>query len=448
MTFTQNQKELLVLAWPIIMGQLSQMTINITDAIMVGRLGHVELASSSLMLSIISIPSFSIVGISYLIASLTATRRGQGKANQCASILYNCGTTTVLIALFISIILTILFPLIYKLGQQDIVINLGKEFFLWITWSIVPMVIFLSIKQFYDGLELTRIPMLLSTSSIFINIILNYILIYGCSNIKPMGLEGSGLASFITRTLICILLITHLLSNKLLLQYGIKNFKISWIEIKAFLKLALPTSWQYTSEVAAFSVLAIISGWYGSEQQASHQIAITIAAFTYVIFVGFSSASAIKIGEAYGKNNFQEIQNISKDAIKISFVMATTTLTILFITKYYIATLFNSNSEVIYITSNLLIFAAIFQYSDSLQALSVGMLRGIQDIRIPTLYTTISYWIIGLPAGYFLAEYFQWKVYGIWTGFILCLTISAVLLLYRFYKITRIKEKNLTTFLY
>ena len=279
--------------------------------------------------------------------------------------------------------------------------------------------------------------MILSTLSIFLNLGLNYILIYGSPWNSKFGLEGSGMASFIARTIICIIMIVHFILNRNLIPYGSKIIKINIREIKKFLRLALPSSWQYTSEVAAFSLLAILAGWYGSIHLASHQIAITIAAFTYVIFVGFGSASSIKISEAFGRNDYQEIRRLGINSLQISVVMAFITCILLIIFRAYVVQLFNTAPEVIELSSSLLILAALFQFSDSLQALGLAMLRGLQDVRMPTLYTTISYWFVGIPAGYILAEHYALKTHGIWIGFIICLTCTAGLLLYRFRKLMR-----------
>ncbi|MEO6693159.1 MAG: MATE family efflux transporter, partial [Saprospiraceae bacterium] len=203
-----------------------------------------------------------------------------------------------------------------------------------------------------------------------------------------------------------------------------------------------PSSWQYTSEVAAFAALAILAGWYGAIQQAAHQIAITVAAFSYVIYVGLASASSIKIAESYGRKSYSEIRKHGVDSIKLALLMSSLMIIALILFRKEIALIFNSEPEVVKIASTLLIFGAIFQFSDSLQALGIGMLRGLQDIKIPTLYTTIAYWVIGIPAGYFLAEYYHLKVYGIWIGFIICLSASATLLIYRFFKISRLYAQN------
>ncbi len=425
------------------MGHLSNIIISVTDAIMVGQLGYKELAASSLMISIISIPSFTLVGITTLISSLTAARRGENKELECASLMYNSGFSILIFCLFIVTLLLSCFPIIYHFGQDDEIIKLGRPFYYWLSASLVPLTIFLCIKQFYDGLEMTRIPMILSASSIIINLGLNYLLIYGSQFNQAYGLAGSGMASFIARSVICVIMVLHLILNKDLITFGIKKIQIKTTEIISFLKLALPSSWQYTSEIAAFSLLAILAGWYGPIHLASHQIAITIAAFTYVIFVGFGSASSIKISEAFGRNDYHEIRKLGFSSLQISIAMALITSILLIIFRTYVVQLFNTTPEVIELSSSLLILAAVFQFSDSLQALGLAMLRGLQDIRMPTLYTTIAYWLLGIPAGYLLAENFQMKTHGIWIGFIICLTCSAGLLLYRFRKLMHSSDNKL-----
>ncbi len=414
------------------------MIINITDAIMVGHLGHLSLASASLMISIISIPSFTCIGLTYLISSLVAEKRGEGNNSECGQIFFNASISIFVLTVFIAIVLNLGFSVVYNFGQDPNVVAAGYGFFNWLSWSLIPMILFISIKQFYDGLEFTFVPMLISGISVIINLFLNYVFIYGSIGIEPHGLEGSGIASFITRCIMFLLLAFHLFFNPKLKSFGITKINLSIQRIKFFLKLSLPSSWQFTSEVAAFSCLAILAGWYGSIPQAAHQIAITVAAFSYVIFIGLSTASSIKIGESFGRKNFKEIKAHGKDSIKLALTLATITALLFIILNKDIAKLFNQEQEVISIASTLLIFAAAFQFSDALQALGVGMLRGLQDVRIPTVYTTISYWIIGIPSGYILAEYLGWKVYGIWIGFIICLSVSAFLLLYRFFKIVRI----------
>ncbi len=427
-----NQKKLLTLAFPIIVGQLSHMIISISDAIMVGRLGYLSLAAASLMISILSVPMFACLGFTYLISSLVAERRGRSHPSSCFDLLANATFTTILLCLAITILFTLGFKLIYLFGQDPQVIKEGKNFFLWILWSLVPMIVYICIKQYYDGLELTKVPMLVSGFAIFLNLLLNFIFIYGLFGFKAYGLEGSGIATFVTRMLMMFFLLIHMFQYKKLYYFGLGKFKLKFSKMKDFLKLALPSSWQYTSEVAAFAVLAILAGWYGPKQQAAHQIAITVASFSYVIFVGLSSASSIKIGESLGKNDYVEIKNHGKDAMKISLVFAFIMFLLLILFKNMIVSLFNTNEEVIQLSSTLLIFAAFFQFSDALQALGIGMLRGIQDVRIPTLYTTFAYWIIGIPSGFILAEYLHLKVFGIWTGFIICLSVSAFLLIWRF----------------
>ncbi|MFN8332428.1 MAG: MATE family efflux transporter [Saprospiraceae bacterium] len=309
------------------------------------------------------------------------------------------------------------------------------EHFSWLIWSLVPMSGFICIKQFYDGIELTRIPMILSGFSVVLNLILNFILIYGWSSIPAFGLEGSGIASFISRTLMFFILTLQMSFNKKLKPFGLWQFTIKLASVRKFLRLALPSSRQHTSEVAAFSALAIIAVWFGPKQQAAHQIAITIAAFSYVIYVGLGTAASIRIGESFGRRDHQLILRNGKDSIALAISLAFFLFIILLFFRHTLVMGFNHDEEVLRIASHLLIYGAAFQFSDALQALGIGILRGLQDVRIPTVITTFSYWMIGIPAGYFFSTTLGMKTDGIWLGFVLCLTISAALLIRRFFRL-------------
>ncbi len=402
---------------------------------MVGQLGYIPLASASLMISILSIPSFACLGLTYLISTLVAEHRGKGQPTACFNTAANATLSVISISFIIALIFQFSFPVLYHFGQDPLVVHSGEHFFSWLIWSLVPMSGFICIKQFYDGIELTRIPMILSGFSVVLNLILNFILIYGWSSIPAFGLEGSGIASFISRTLMFFILTLQMSFNKKLKPFGLWQFTIKLASVRKFLRLALPSSWQHTSEVAAFSALAIIAGWFGPKQQAAHQIAITIAAFSYVIYVGLGTAASIRIGESFGRRDHQLILRNGKDSIALAISLAFFLFIILLFFRHTLVMGFNHDEEVLRIASHLLIYGAAFQFSDALQALGIGILRGLQDVRIPTVITTFSYWMIGIPAGYFFSTTLGMKTDGIWLGFVLCLTISAALLIRRFFRL-------------
>lgn len=402
---------------------------------MVGQLGYIPLASASLMISVLSIPSFACLGLTYLISTLVAEHRGQGQPSVCFNTAANATLSVISISLIIALIFQYSFPALYHMGQDPLVVRSGERFFSWLIWSLVPMSGFICIKQYYDGIEFTRIPMILSVLSVVLNLILNFILIYGWAWIPAYGLEGSGIASFISRTSMFIILVFHMSFNKKLIPFGLWQFTIKLSSIRQFLRLALPSSWQHTSEVAAFSALAIIAGWFGPKQQAAHQIAITIAAFSYVIYVGLGTAASIRIGESFGRQDHQLILRNGKDSIALALSLAFFIFITLLLFRHSLVSGFNHDEEVLRIASHLLIYGAAFQFSDALQALGIGILRGLQDVRIPTVITTFSYWMIGIPAGYFFSTLLGMKTDGIWLGFVLCLTVSASFLIRRFFKL-------------
>ena len=290
----KDQTQLLILALPIIFGNLSQMMLNIIDALMVGQLGYKELAASSLVNNILGIPFVACIGLTTAISPIIAEYRGNMNHSASGRFLNNAVFSVIVISVCIIFGILIFGNIIYGLRQDPEVASLGKPFLNWMTWSILPMIIYLSVKQFYDGLEQNRFPMIVSLGSIFLNTFLNYILVFGHWGFPAMGLEGSGIATFITRLIMVIVLLVHFYQFVPFKSYDIFNCKLSIMLIKKFLKISLPSSWQYTSEIGAFVILAIIVGWFGAIQQAAHHIAISIAAAAFMISMGLSTAGSIK----------------------------------------------------------------------------------------------------------------------------------------------------------
>ncbi|MBK9640753.1 MAG: MATE family efflux transporter [Saprospiraceae bacterium] len=436
----REYKEIFSLAIPIIIGNLSQMMLNIIDAMMVGRLGYKELAASSLVNNILSIPFVACIGLTTVIAPMVAECRGKNKIRETGMLLFNTKLVVAVVTFLIILLLLIFRNVVYHLNQDPEVVTLGIPFFKWMCWSIFPMIIFLSVKQFYDGLERTRLPMILSFLSIGINALLNYILVFGNFGFPRLELEGSGMATFITRVIIMLVLIIHLFFSGSFAGYGLHFRKINFYLIQKFLKLSIPSAWQYASEVGAFAVLAIIVGWFGAIQLAAHHVAISIAAFAFMFSMGLSTSASIKVGEALGKADLSLARHYGRMIVNIAIVYGILVAMIFIFFRGLIPLAFNENEKVVFLASQLLLLAAAFQVSDALQAVGIGLLRGLQDVRVPTVLTTISYWFIGIPSGYLLATYFELKAFGVWIGFVICLSFMAYFLIRRFYRITRLKD--------
>jgi MATE family multidrug resistance protein len=432
-----NTRQLLKLSGPLIIANISQMFLGIMDAMMVGQISYKHLAASSLVINVVGIPYVSCIGLVSVISPLVAFLYSDRKASDIGSYLWHALILNTLICIVMCTLLHIFSGVIFHLGQDVEVVNLAKPFLIYMTWAILPMVIFFTFKQFSDGLEHTRFPMILSLLSIPFNFILNYALIYGNFGFPRWELVGSGLATLITRITIMIILIVHVLTHPKFKEFNLFRFRWDPKVMKKISSLGLPSAWQYSSEVGAFVVLGILSGWFGAQQQAAHQTAMSIAAFTFMVSLGLSTAGSIKVGEAFGNGKMDLAWVFGKTTIQIAFIYGLACGIIFIFLKNILPISFTNDPIVFQIASHLLVLAAFFQISDALQAVGIGLLRGLQDVKIPAIFTTVIYWFVGVPAGYFLSVHRNMKVYGIWIGFIISLGLIAVLLFVRFYYITR-----------
>lgn len=432
----QQQLDLLKLAFPIILGNLSQMMLNIIDSAMVGHLSYKHLAAASLVTNMIGLPYVLCIGFTVAISPLVAELKGAKNPESCGALLNNAFYLNVSVAILTSLLLYIFGGVIFHLGQDPEVANLGLPYMNWMLWSIVPMTVFLSIKQFCDGLNFTKIPMILSLASIPINAFLNYLLIYGNYGFPKMELVGAGVATFITRILIALALGIYVLYHSRYKIYQLSNRTIDRLQLQKITRLALPSAWQYVSEIGAFVVLGILVGWFGATQQAAHQVSLSVAALTFMVSIGLSSAGSIKVGEAFGMKDIHLVRKIGVSVLQFSAIYGSICAVFFIIFRNQIPYLFTSDQEVIHHAALLFLFAAAFQLGDSIQAVGIGVLRGIQDVKLPTIYTTLCYWFVGIPIGYFLSVVLNWQVSGVWTGFIVCLSSMAFLLYRRFLRIT------------
>ena len=413
------------------------MLLNIIDSAMVGQLGYKQLAAASLVNNMIGLPFVVSMGFTMAISPLVAELKGAGKQEQCGNLLNNAIALNVAVSFIVVFILFFTGGVIYHLKQDYEVAQLGRPYLNWMLWSIVPMIAFLSIKQFCDGLNHTRVPLILALSSIPCNVFLNYLLIYGNWGFPKLELIGAGISTFITRFGMALIMAFYVFNHKKYKVYLVNVWTINKTIIRKIANLAIPSAWQYGSEIGAFVVLGIMVGWFGAIQQAAHQISLSVAALTFMVSIGLSTAGSIKVGEAYGMQDIHLARKTGIAVLKFAGVYGLICAILFIVFRNYIPLLFTSDHEVIIQASILFLLAAAFQLGDSLQAVGIGILRGLQDVKLPTIYTTLSYWFIGIPVGFILGVHLNWQVIGIWIGFIACLTLMAFLLCLRFLKITK-----------
>lgn len=433
----------LVLAFPIILGELAQMALRIIDTAMVGAVNYKQLAAVALVTNVLNIPFVFGIGITIAVSQTVSMAHGRQDKNRVSHFLYNGFWICFLFACLISFGLEAGKNILFHLDQDPEVAQLGLPYLRLMGWSILPMILFLSLKQFTDGLQFTRVGMLLSLTALPLNIFLNWLLIYGNWGFPRLEIAGAGWGTLITRTVICIILLIVVLKHTLFKEY-ISARRSQWFlkieACKELLHIGIPSSLQIAMEAGAFALAGIFIGTIDAVSLAAHQIALSVASATFMVSIGISQAGSIRISHAFGRKDWHKISLIGKSNILTAILYGSLCAILFIIFRRQLPLIFNKDHEVIKVAAWLLLFAAVFQISDSTQAISAGLLRGIKDMKIPTLYIAIAYWIVGIPVGYVLAFYFRMGAAGIWTGLIAGLTFSAAFLSIRFRKMIRTRH--------
>ena len=446
--YTKEFKYNWQLAAPVMLGMLGHTFVSFVDNIMVGQLGTAELAAVSLGNSFMFIAMSLGIGFSTAITPLTAEAD--------ASEDFISGKSAFKHGLFLCTVLGVLLfllvffakPLMYFMKQPDEVVALAIPYLDWVAFSLIPLIIFQGLKQFSDGLSLTKYPMYATLIANVINIMLNYFLIFGKFGFPEMGIVGAAYGTLISR----IIMVVHLWfllqgkeKSKAFVTH-IKFFMLDKLMLKKIINLGAPSAMQMFFEVAIFTAAIWLSGLLGKNPQAANQIALNLGSMTFMVAMGLSVAAMIRIGNQKGFQAYFELRRIAFSLFLMGIILATGFALIFFVFHDYLPRLYvdyddaenlMDNMEVVKLASKLLIVAGVFQISDSIQVVVLGALRGLQDVKIPTIITFISYWLVGFPISWFLGQEAVYGSFGIWLGLLAGLTTAAILLYIRFNYLTK-----------
>lgn len=427
------------LAYPVMLSHLGQVTVQVADNMMVGRLGKEPLAGASFANSIFMVFLVMGIGMSFAITPLTAQADGEKNVPKLTEILKHGFLVNVVFGILLTAILLSSENMLWYFNQPEIVVELAIPYLFVISVSLIPFMAFQAFRQFADGLGFTKQSMYITIAGNLLNIVLNYIFIFGKFGVEPMGLYGAGLATLISRIIMALLMIAFIYFNKRFSQYW-EVFEIGNLSlglIKENLRLGFPMAFQFTFEVSTFSLAAIMIGWIGTSALAAHQIAINMASITYMVALGISSAATIRVANQLGRKDFKTLRNAALTCFIMAIALMSITGIFFIVGRDYLPILYIDDAEVIAQASILLIVAGLFQLSDGIQVIGLGALRGMSDVKIPTLITLVAYWVIGLPLGYIIGFTFDQGALGVWYGLLAGLTIAAILLFIRFNSLTK-----------
>ena len=424
----------LKLAYPVIIGQLGIIMMGVVDSIMVGQLGSVPLAAASLGNSLIFLILIIGIGCSIVVSPIIAILVGGKRYSECGTYFRQSLLVNVVLSIVMIGIILLGVNFIHYLNQPPEVIELAIVFMSIVGLSAFPLMVYQTYKQFIEGFSIVKPAMIIAVLANIINAFANWVLIFGKFGFPELGIAGSAWATFASRVFMALAIMFYVMRNEKFKQYDV-NFHFRGLDfpiIKKILSLGLPSGFQYFFEVGAFTFAVIMIGWIGANELAAHQIAINLASISFMAVLGISQAASIRVGNAMGERSVSKIRKAGFTGIFLgATIMSLAGLTFILLNNF-LPTLYIDDEAVISIASRLIIIAALFQLSDGTQAVGIGVLRGLTDVKGPTIITFIAYWVVSLPIAYLLAFNFDLGVDGVWIGLLIGLTASAILLTLRF----------------
>jgi MATE family multidrug resistance protein len=432
--YTKEFSTNLKIAYPVMLGQLGHVLVALADNLMVGQLGAAELAAVSLGNSLIFIALSLGIGFSFAITPLIAEADGANDIDAGRDYFQHGVIMCTLNGILLFFLLLLAKPILYALNQPPEVVALAIPYMEIVAFSLIPLMTFQAFKQFADGLSQTKYAMYATLVSNIVNIIFNYLLIYGFWIFPRLELEGAAIGTLISRFFMLWFLWLILKRKTKFAQYftTFKRDHLNKNVFKRLFALGFPTALQMFFEVAIFTATIFLAGILGTNPQAANQIALNLSSMTFMIAVGLGVTATIRVGNQKGMHNFKELRRIALSTFLLIFIIQSIFALMFILTKDILPTFYLDNVEVIVLASQLLIVSAIFQLSDGIQVVVLGALRGLQDVKVPTIICFIAYWIIGFPISYYFGKAEQLGSMGIWLGLLAGLTASAIMLYIRF----------------
>ena len=415
-------------------GHLGHIFVGFADNIMVGRLGAAPLAAVSLGNSFVFVAFALGIGFSLAITPLIAEADGENNIEKGRNYFQHSLLLSIILGIVMFLMLVLATPLLQYMKQPPEVVELAIPYLSIVAFSMIPLMIFQAFKQFTDGLSQTKYGMQATLVANFVNVILNFLLIYGIWIFPRLEIKGAALGTLFSRFAMMFFIIFILTSKDKFKPYFIR-LKRKEIHKKIFFKimnLGFPTAMQMLFEIGIFTAAIWLAGSLGTVDQASNQIALNLASMTFMIAVGLGVAATIRVGNQKGLQNYMDLRRISFSIFLQVFMIEFIFAILFFVFKNFLPTLYIDDEAVIKTAASLLLIAGLFQLSDGIQVVVLGALRGLQDVKIPTYLTFVAYWIIGFPVSFVLGKVLGFGSQGIWIGLFAGLTASAILLLMRF----------------
>ena len=434
--YKNHYKALLYLGIPIVIGQLGVIILGFADTLMVGHYNTESLGAASFVNNVINLIIIFCTGFSYGLTPIVGGLFGRKRFEEAGQALKNSLWANVLVGILVTFIMLIVYWNVERLGQPEELIPLIKPYFLVLISSLIFVMIFNGFKQFTDGITDTKTAMWILLGGNLLNIIGNYLLIYGKLGFPELGLLGAGVSTLFSRIVMCIVFALIFFCSHRFAPYriGFNRLHFSKKTFKELNGLGWPIGLQMGMESASFSLSAVMIGWLGTIALASHQVMITISTFAFLMYYGMGAAIAVRVSNFRGQNDWVNVRRSAYAGFHIIMSMAVFFCILLFSLRNHLGSWFTDSEEVSTMVVSLMLPFLMYQFGDGLQITFANALRGISDVKPMIIIAFIAYFIISLPAGYLFGFVLGWGVFGVWMAFPFGLTSAGIMLYLRFRK--------------
>ena len=442
-TYGSHYKELTTLGLPIIIGQLGVILVSFADTFMVGWHGTEDLAAASFVNNLFNLAVIFAMGFSYGLTPIVGRLFGAGKLKEAGLVLKNALLANGFMSLAVIAVMGLLYLNVGRLGQPVELLPLIRPYFLVLLLSLPFVMLFNAFKQFIDGITDTRTSMCIMLVGNVINIVGNYLLIFGKCGFPELGLLGAGLATVLSRmAMLAIALVVFLRSNRYrVYMQGFFGGSITADKQRELCRLGLPVAAQMGMETASFSLATIMVGWLGTSALAAHQIMCTVGQLGFMLYYGMAAAVAVKVSNYNGRCDAGNIRRSVNAGFHLILVMAVAASLLIYVVRDVMGALFTDDVEVVLLVAQLGIPFILYQFGDGLQCNFSNALRGLADVKPAMLFAFVSYFVVCLPLGYLFAFPFGLGLTGVWLSFPFGLTFAGVLFYMRFRSVLMKKER-------
>jgi len=430
-------KSLLTLAWPLLIAQVTQTLMGVSDTIMAGRYSYTDMAAVAIGFSITMPVLMFIQGVTLGLSPIISRLQGSNQNSKVANALHQCIWLSLTLSVLALLITFIVAPLLASVEMEVDVRTITVDYIVYILLAAPGFALYQSLRNCCEGLSSTRPTMIIMFAGLLVNIPANYIFINGLFGLPQMGGAGCGIATLLVIYVMAFVTLLYMMVAKKLKRYELFT-KFHWPKLDlqiTQLKIGLPIALTIVFEVSLFGVVALLLARFGAEVVASHQIALNFSSLMFMLPMSIGMAVAIRIGHSVGKEDALKAKTSVYCALLCAIFIALFTATMTVILSTEISALYTGNEGVIMMASSLLFFAALFQFSDGIQVVSANALRGYKDTTAMLILSFVSYWLVGLPVGIVLGLT-DWlfpamAAKGFWIGFISGLSCAAVLMFWR-----------------